>query len=211
MSTEPEIHVAGPAPQQAAWPGPGSPRSQFSPTIEGAAAPRVRLTLERLPQYSPPVPLAPTSSLQVSSPVTLSVRALQDVRMRANPQDFLDLAALQSRWGPEQFRALTVKILQHEESRAPKPDPAERYLELYHSLARVGQFAERHFTECGAMGRTRYAEPGQSDPEHRAALPRGPRPAAGPIGRDRRRRRLCARQYAGRRRYPDGGSAQPAA
>ncbi|MFE0063449.1 hypothetical protein [Streptomyces sp. NPDC059003] len=126
----------------------GSPTRRPWPFVD-TIAPRPQLVLARMPQYAEPVAVAETPNLRVSSVATLIMRALQAVRTRTDPRDFLDLAALQERCGVAVFHSLVVKSLQFQERRAPRSDPAERFLELYHSLGRVSQLSNESFLRCG--------------------------------------------------------------
>jgi hypothetical protein len=112
----------------------------------GQASP-VRLTTSVAPGYTREPDRI--DGLTVSSLPTCLLRSVQAVQGRREAQDFVDLAALEERLGPEQFDGMVTQWLRHEAKQALDDDPARPYQRLHFALAHVVAVTQPEFANRG--------------------------------------------------------------
>ncbi|WP_330342615.1 hypothetical protein [Streptomyces sp. NBC_00557] len=101
----------------------------------GLAEP-VILTTTAMPEYTKPTTQY-ISGLAASPLPTLLLRAVQQVQLRRDPRDFIDLVAMEDAMGPSSVDFWVTNWLDRLARRNPDSDPARFYEALHHGLSRV--------------------------------------------------------------------------
>ncbi|MFE7777714.1 hypothetical protein ACFU5O_28210 [Streptomyces sp. NPDC057445] len=107
----------------------------------------IRLTTAVMPEYTREP--EHVDGLTVSSLPTCLLRTVQAVQGRRDARDFVDLAALEERLGPESFDGIVTQWLRHVARQAPGDDPARPYQRLHFSLAHVVTVCQPEFAARG--------------------------------------------------------------
>jgi hypothetical protein len=96
----------------------------------------VVLTTTMMPEYTKP-PTQYIDGLAVSPLPTLLLRVIQQVQLRVDARDFIDLVAIEEALGPDAVDRATSYWLNREARRNPDVDTARLYETLHYGLSRV--------------------------------------------------------------------------
>ncbi|MFF1678352.1 hypothetical protein ACFVYG_20220 [Streptomyces sp. NPDC058256] len=94
------------------------------------------LTTTMMPEYTRPRSEV-VDGLAVSTLPTLLLRAVQQVQLRRDPRDFIDLVAIEDALGRDTVDRWATAWLDREAQKSPDVDPARLYETLHYGLSRV--------------------------------------------------------------------------